>query len=123
MTDLFCTTGPSPTISIEEITSLATGSATDPCRFETAMPDSTKLELALTKWKTCLEIEKSNIQTKWLFNKKILSINDLIVITGFAKQTIYNMVSQNRIPYSKRGRKLFFSSFEILNWIQEGDSV
>ena len=41
-------------------------------------------------------------------------------ITNYKKQTIYQMVSAHRIPYIKRGGKLFFSKHDLFNWLQEG---
>ena len=40
--------------------------------------------------------------------------------TGLAKSTVYDLVCKKQIPYMKRGKKLYFSSQELLSWIQEG---
>lgn len=104
-----------------DIVSLASGSAISNCSLKLNMPDLLQLQLALADWRKNIEIEKLNLEIKQLFNKKILTLDDLIKITGFQRQTIYNMVSAKRIPHSRRGRKLFFSAVEILNWLEEGD--
>lgn len=41
-------------------------------------------------------------------------------ITGLAKQTIYGLVSEQKIPHMKRGNRLYFSREELTNWIKEG---
>lgn len=41
-------------------------------------------------------------------------------ITGLAKSTIYNLVSDGRIPHMKRGKKLYFSRMELESWIADG---
>ncbi|MDJ1504029.1 helix-turn-helix domain-containing protein [Xanthocytophaga agilis] len=41
-------------------------------------------------------------------------------ITGLAQSTIYNLVSADRIPYMKRGKKLYFSRTDLEAWITEG---
>lgn len=41
-------------------------------------------------------------------------------ITGLAKPTIYGLVAQSKIPAMKRGKKLYFSKHELLNWIKQG---
>lgn len=104
-----------------DIVSLASGSAISNCSMELNMPDLLQLKLALASWRESVDIEKSNLEIKQLFHKKILTLDDLIKITGFARQTIYNLVASKRIPYFKRGRKLFFSTVEVLNWLEEGD--
>lgn len=62
-------------------------------------------------------------RSKSLFEKKIWLLDDVIEATGFKKQTIYNKVSNNEIPYRKRGKKLFFIPEEIIDWIHEGDDL
>ncbi len=58
---------------------------------------------------------------KQLFNIRIWSIDDVSLITGFSKGTIYNKTSRREIPFRKRGKRLFFISDEIINWIEEGE--
>ncbi|MDJ1468685.1 helix-turn-helix domain-containing protein [Cytophagaceae bacterium DM2B3-1] len=41
-------------------------------------------------------------------------------ITGLAQSTIYNLVSADRIPYMKRGKKLYFSRTDLEAWIMDG---
>lgn len=43
-----------------------------------------------------------------------------IELTGLAKPTIYGLVSERKIPHSKRGKKLYFSRFELLEWLTNG---
>lgn len=57
---------------------------------------------------------------KVLFNKKIWNIKDVASFTGLKVGSIYNRTSKGLIPFSKRGSRLFFNPYEILNWIDEG---
>lgn len=41
-------------------------------------------------------------------------------LTGLAKPTIYGLVSARQIPHSKRGKRLYFSRRELLEWLQAG---
>ena len=43
-----------------------------------------------------------------------------IELTGLAKPTIYGLVSERKIPHSKRGKKLYFSRQELLDWLTNG---
>ena len=46
---------------------------------------------------------------------------DLAVeVTGKAKPTIYSMVSNRQIPHSKRGKTLYFSRNELMQWLAAG---
>lgn len=43
-----------------------------------------------------------------------------IEVTRLAKPTIYGLVSERKIPHSKRGKKLYFSRKELKEWLKEG---
>lgn len=50
-----------------------------------------------------------------------LSIDDLVDLTGYKKNTIYRLVHERKIPYRKPmhgGRKLVFLRPEIEDWIK-----
>ena len=49
-----------------------------------------------------------------------LAIELAIELTGLAKPTIYGLVSERKIPHSKRGKKLYFSRKELLVWLTNG---
>jgi predicted DNA-binding transcriptional regulator AlpA len=41
-------------------------------------------------------------------------------ITGKAVPTIYDLVHKRLIPHSKRGKDLYFSRAELLQWLKDG---
>jgi len=41
-------------------------------------------------------------------------------ITGLAKPTIYTLVAQRKIPSMKKGKKLYFSKKDLIEWIKSG---
>ncbi len=43
-----------------------------------------------------------------------------MTLTGLAKATIYSLVSSRKIPHSKRGKRLYFSRRELIEWITNG---
>lgn len=45
-------------------------------------------------------------------------INFASKVTGYAKGTIHQYVHRGEIPYSKRGRKLWFKKSELLEWME-----
>lgn len=49
--------------------------------------------------------------------KNVLTIDDLIVLTGLSKSTIYRMTSNGEIPhYKPRGGYIYFDRKEIEDW-------
>tara|TARA_R110000744_G_scaffold97100_1_gene187664 strand:- start:20708 stop:21040 length:333 start_codon:yes stop_codon:yes gene_type:complete len=48
------------------------------------------------------------------------SIDDIEIMTGFAKPTLYGYVRKNIIPYHKINGRLFFFKSEIRVWIKQG---
>jgi predicted DNA-binding transcriptional regulator AlpA len=57
---------------------------------------------------------------KQLFEKKIWFLSDVARFTGYSKQTIYNLVSLDEIPHTKKRNRLVFIPQEILNWMFNG---
>lgn len=51
---------------------------------------------------------------------QISGIDLAIEITGLAKATIYSLVSERKIPHSKRGKRLYFSRRELNEWLAAG---
>lgn len=48
----------------------------------------------------------------------ILNITDLMTLTGWSKQHIYKLTSNNAIPFYKPfGKTLFFKKDEIEKWL------
>ena len=43
-----------------------------------------------------------------------------IEITGLAKPTIYSLCSERKIPHSKKGKRLYFSRQELVEWLKQG---
>ena len=52
--------------------------------------------------------------------RTLLSLNEVAALLGKSASTIYAMTSDKRIPYHKRGNKLYFFWNEIIAWIEQG---
>ena len=52
--------------------------------------------------------------------RTLLSLNEVATLLGKSASTIYAMTSDKRIPYHKRGNKLYFFEDEIIAWIEQG---
>ena len=50
--------------------------------------------------------------------KNVLSLDDVVILTGLSKSTIYRLTSQKRIPFYKpNGGLCYFSRKEIEDWM------
>lgn len=52
--------------------------------------------------------------------EEILSVEDAGEFIGLKVPTIYSLVSQRKIPFSKNGKKLMFLKSELLQWVKNG---
>jgi excisionase family DNA binding protein len=60
---------------------------------------------------------KSEHTNQLLFDNQILRVEQVAEMLQFSKWHVYRLVSQNKIPFYKKGRTLFFMSKEIIEWI------
>ena len=51
---------------------------------------------------------------------RLLTLNEVATLLGKSASTIYSMTSEKRIPYHKRGNKLYFFEDEIIRWVEQG---
>jgi len=61
------------------------------------------------------EIEKIEAQSE-----DLMTLEEVAKFLNLSKQTIYLKSSNNEIPCSKKGKKLYFSKSEIRAWISSG---
>lgn len=52
--------------------------------------------------------------------RRLLTLDEVSILLGKSPSTIYAMTSEKRIPYHKRGNKLYFFEDEIIEWIEQG---
>lgn len=51
---------------------------------------------------------------------QILTIQKAAELINLSVSTIYSLVQRRAIPFSKQGKKLYFSRDELINWIKAG---
>jgi len=49
-----------------------------------------------------------------------IQLNEIVLLTGLTKPTLYAYVQRNEIPYHKKGNRLYFFKTEIIDWIKTG---
>ncbi len=51
--------------------------------------------------------------------KNTLTLEDVSLLYGFSKSTLYKMTSAKAIPHYRRGKVLFFDKAELDRWAKE----
>lgn len=51
----------------------------------------------------------------------LLNIDEAAQFLNLSKQTVYKKVSNLKIPFSKQGKRLYFSKKDLMQWIQKGN--
>ncbi len=51
---------------------------------------------------------------------QLLTIKQAGELIKLSVPTIYGYVSRNEIPFSKKGKRLYFSKQQLFDWVQEG---
>ncbi|MCH8535541.1 MAG: helix-turn-helix domain-containing protein [Flavobacteriaceae bacterium] len=54
--------------------------------------------------------------------EKLLTIKEASEFLKLSVPTLYSKVSKNELPYMKQGKRLYFSSIELMEYIKEGRS-
>jgi excisionase family DNA binding protein len=55
-----------------------------------------------------------------LASKNVLSIEDVVLLTGLSKSYLYKLTSSNQIPhYKPSGKHLYFDRKEIEDWLRQ----
>lgn len=49
-----------------------------------------------------------------------MNIDETSKLIDLSKPTVYGLVHQNKIPYHKKGKRLYFLKSEILAWLKSG---
>ena len=57
-----------------------------------------------------------------LFEIRIMRITDVAIMLTLSKAHIYRLVSEDKIPFHKKGKNLFFIEKEIIDWLTNGDN-
>ena len=55
----------------------------------------------------------------WMFSKKdkLLTVDEAAKMLSLAVPTVYKLVNQNKIPFMKRTKRLYFSEQRLNDWL------
>ena len=59
-----------------------------------------------------------DIRDEMYKTRPILTVNEVAVLTGLSKSSIYKLTSSRKIPHYKKGKRLIFDRREILGWLK-----
>ena len=84
--------------------------------FEQTQQDVAEVKKDLKELKALLLL-KAEIQVE---DDDPKSIDEIEIMTGFAKPTLYGYVRKKSMPFCKINGRLFFFKSEIIEWIKQG---
>jgi len=58
------------------------------------------------------------IESSLSSEKTLLNIDEVSILTGISKSTLYKLTSAREIPHYKKAKHLLFDKKEILEWIK-----
>lgn len=78
----------------------------------------TQLTNEVSQLKSLLAQKQAEPPTKE--TEKLLTIKEASQFLKLTVPTIYSKVSKNELPYMKQGKRLYFSSTELMEYIKKG---
>lgn len=61
------------------------------------------------------KFKETNLTTQ----DRFLNIDEVSILIGYKKSSVYGLVKKKNIPYHKKG-KLYFLESEIIDWLKNG---
>ena len=79
--------------------------------------------LTVGQLKEILGIDRilGNLTANQTPTEQVMTVEEVVRLTGYSKATIYKFTSDRKIPFRKPehgGRRLYFQREEILDWLQ-----
>jgi excisionase family DNA binding protein len=63
---------------------------------------------------------RENNSNSHLEEDKLLTVREAAIFTRLSVPTIYFLVSKSSLPVCKKGKRLYFSQAELLEWVKSG---
>jgi len=63
---------------------------------------------------------KQKVQPSNQLDNQLLNIQQVSELIHLQVPTIYSYVQKREIPFSKKGKRLYFSKDEIIDWVKKG---
>ncbi len=75
-----------------------------------------RIELLLQK---IIQYDKDSLPTDKPAPRRIMSLAEFCEYAGLTKQTAYKLTSAQKVPHSKRGKRLYFDREKVDAWLLE----
>lgn len=63
-------------------------------------------------------------QNTLLAAKQVLTFDDVAILTGMSKSTLYKLTSQGKIPhYKPSGKMVYFDRKELEKWLRQNRNI
>lgn len=63
-------------------------------------------------------------QNTLLAAKQVLTFDDVAILTGLSKSTLYKLTSQGKIPhYKPSGKMVYFDRKELEKWLRQNSNI
>ena len=59
-------------------------------------------------------------QTKADYKNQFLNLNEAAAFLNLSPQTLYGFTSKRKIPFIKKGKKLYFKQSDLEKWLETG---
>lgn len=66
-----------------------------------------------------LQQDRDNAQANTPTTRKIMSLAEFCEYAGLSRQTVYKLTSGQKVPHSKRGKRLYFDREKVDTWLLE----
>ncbi len=83
--------------------------------FQTIIERLGSIESLLQK----IQYDKDTALTDNPTTRKIMSLADFCEYAGLSRQTAYKLTSAQKVPHSKRGKRLYFDREKVDAWLLE----
>ncbi|MBO6247585.1 MAG: helix-turn-helix domain-containing protein [Bacteroidales bacterium] len=67
-----------------------------------------------------LDATASPLQGQSAESEQLMDLEEACKFLGKKSSTIYSMTSERKIPFMKRGNKLYFLKSDLLEWVKSG---
>lgn len=67
-----------------------------------------------------LDLRKTPVPSEGIDKDHFITIKEAGKLLNLSVPTLYGYVSKRKIPYSKKGKRLYFSREELINWLSAG---
>lgn len=78
-----------------------------------------KEDLSVYEYMKVQDKRLKKIECLLSLSKTVLNIDEVCLLTGLSKSTVYKFTHKGKIPYYRQAKHLYFDRIEIENWLKQ----